>query len=137
MDLSELKKLREKKILEHKRKKREYYLKSKANKTVRKVIDYEEELSDKNFAQKIKDIAKAQKAHVDDRKDLIVAKINDYKNKKREYYEENKEKRLEYDKEYREKKKEQLREYRRDYYKKNKEKILAKQKEKKQTSNKE
>ena len=137
MDLSELKKLREKKILEHKRKKREYYLKSKANKTVRKVIDYKEELSDKNFAQKIKDIAKAQKAHVDDRKDLIVAKINDYKNKKREYYEENKEKRLEYDKEYREKKKEQLREYRRDYYKKNKEKILAKQKEKKQTSNKE
>jgi hypothetical protein len=137
MDLSELKKLREKKILEHKRKKREYYLKSKANKTVRKVIDYEEELSDKNFAQKIKDIAKAQKAHVDDRKDLIVAKINDYRNKKREYYEENKEKRLEYDKEYREKKKEQLREYRRDYYKKNKEKILAKQKEKKQTSNKE
>ena len=137
MNLDDLKKLREEKFLAHKRKKRAYYLKNKATKNIRKEIDYSKELDEEHFAQKIKDIAKAQKAHVDNRKDLIIAKINDYKNKKREYYEENKEKRLEYDKEYRENKKEELREYRRNYYQKNKEKILAKQKLKKETSNKE
>ena len=111
MDLDELKKLREENFLSHKKKKREYYLKNKAKKKApKKVIDYEKELADGGFANKIKEIAKAQKAHVDDRKELIVAKINEYKNKKKEYYEENKEKRLEYDKEYREKKKEELRE---------------------------
>lgn len=135
MDLNELKKLRQEKILAHKRKKREYYLKNKQKKIVRKEIDYSKELDDEHFVQKIKDIAKAQKQHVDNRKMLITKKINDYKNKKREYYEENKEKRLEYDKEYREKKKEQLREYRREYYQRNKKKNLAKQK--KEISNKE
>lgn len=135
MDLNELKKLRQEKILAHKRKKREYYLKNKQKKIVRKEIDYSKELDDEHFAQKIKDIAKAQKQHVDNRKLLITQKINDYKSKKREYYEENKEKRLEYDKEYREKKKEQLREYRREYYQRNKEKNLTKQK--KEISNKE
>ena len=137
MDLSELKKLREEKILAHKRKKREYYLKNKKNKEVRREIDYSKELDDIHFVQKIKDIAKAQKKHVDNRKDLIIKKINDYKDRKREYYEENKEKRLEYDKEYREKKKDELRQYRREYYQKNKQKILTKQKEKKEISNKE
>jgi len=133
MDLNELRKLREENFLAHKKKKRDYYLKNKAKKQTKKqVIDYEKELNDLNFTAKIKEIAKVQKAHVDDRKELIVAKINEYKNKKKEYYEENKEKRLEYDKEYREKKKEELREYRREYYQKNKEKILAKQKEKRE-----
>jgi len=129
MNLEELKKLREKNFLEHKKKKKEYYLKNKAmKKAPRKEIDYAQELNSENFASKIKEIAKVQKAHVDDRKDLIIAKINEYKKKKKEYYSLNKEKRLEYDREYRENKKEELREYRRNYYQKNKEKILAKQK---------
>jgi hypothetical protein len=134
MNLEELKKLREKNFLKHKKKKKEYYLKNKATKKVsRKEIDYEQELNSVNFANKIKEIARVQKAHVDDRKDLIIEKINEYKEKKKEYYSLNKEKRLEYDKDYREKKKEELREYRKDYYKKNKEKILAKQKEKRKS----
>ncbi|MGB1226779.1 MAG: hypothetical protein ACPG9K_02730 [Poseidonibacter sp.] len=134
MDLEELKKLREQNFIAHKKKKKQYYLKNKVSKkTVRKEIDYSEELNNENFANKIKEIAKAQKAHIDDRKELIVAKINEYKNKKKEYYSENKKKRLEYDKEYREKKKEELKEYRKEYYRKNKEKILAKQKEKRKS----
>lgn len=133
MDLEELKKLREERLQAHKKKKREYYLKNKTQNKIkekRAVIDYAKDLNDLNFSAKIKEIAKAQKQHVDSRKDLIVAKINEYKNMKKEYYEENKDKRLEYDKEYREKKKEELKEYRKEYYKKNKEKILAKQREK-------
>ena len=47
----------------------------------------------------------------------------EYKEQKQQYYQENKEKRLEYDKEYREQKKEELKQYRRDYYAKNKEPI--------------
>ncbi len=127
MNLDELKKLRESNFLAHKKKKKEYYLKSKAKKAPREIINYENELSDINFIAKIKEIAKAQKAHIDDRKELIKKKIAEYSDKKREYYEENKEKRLEYDKEYRERKKEELKAYRREYYKKNKEKTLIKE----------
>ncbi len=106
MNLDELKKLRENNFLKHKKKKKEYYLKNKAtNKSKRKEIDYSKEFNNENFVSKIKEIAKAQKAHIDDRRELIVAKINEYKKRKKEYYSENKEKRLEYDKEYREKKK--------------------------------
>ena len=118
MKLEELKKLREEKFLAHKKKKREYYLNKKE---VKKIYDYDEELNNENFASKIKEIIKAQKNYLDNRKDIIISKLNDYKNKKKEYYELNKEKRLEYDKEYREKKKEELKEYRKEYYKKLKE----------------
>ncbi len=122
MNLEELKKLREEKFLAHKRKKREYYLKKKQE--VKKVYDYDTELNDENFSLKIKEIIKAQKNYLDDRKDIIISKLNDYRDKKREYYELNKEKRLEYDKDYREKKKEELKEYRKEYYKKLKENKL-------------
>ena len=122
MNLEELKKLRQEKFLAHKKKKREYYLKKKA--VEKKVYDYETELNNENFSLTIKEIIKAQKTYVDDRKDIIISKLNDYKNKKKEYYELNKEKRLEYDKEYREKRKEELREYRKEYYKKLKENKL-------------
>jgi hypothetical protein len=122
MNLDELKKLRQEKFLAHKRKKREYYLKKKD--VVKKIYDYETELNNENFSLTIKEIIKAQKGYVDDRKDIIVSKLNDYKNKKKEYYELNKEKRLEYDKEYREKRKEELRAYRKEYYKKIKENKL-------------
>ena len=119
MNLEELKKLRQEKFLAHKKKKREYYLKKKA--VEKKVYDYETELNNENFSLTIKEIIKAQKGYLDDRKDIIISKLNDYKNKKKEYYELNKEKRLEYDKEYREKRKEELKEYRKEYYKKIKE----------------
>ena len=122
MNLEELKKLREEKFLAHKRKKREYYLKRKQ--VVKKIYDYVTELNDENFKLKIKEIIKAQKIYLDDRKDTIISKLNDYRDKKREYYELNKEKRLEYDKDYREKKKEELKEYRKEYYKKLKENKL-------------
>ena len=135
MDLSELKKIREEKLLEHKRKKRAYYLKSKMQKkqasVAKKVqsIDYEVELFGGNFADKLKEIAKKQKLHVQSREEIIRNKIEEYKNKKQLYYNQNKETRLEYDKEYRDKQKEKLREYRKEYYRKNKEKILQQQKE--------
>ena len=122
MNLEELKKLREEKFLAHKRKKREYYLKRKQ--VVKKIYDYDTELNDENFKLKIKEIIKAQKIYLDDRKDTIISKLNDYREKKREEYELNKEKRLEYDKDYREKKKEELKEYRKEYYKKLKENKL-------------
>ena len=122
MNLEELKKLREEKFLAHKRKKREYYLKRKQ--VVKKIYDYDTELNDENFKLKIKEIIKAQKIYLDDRNDTIISKLNDYRDKKREYYELNKEKRLEYDKDYREKKKEELKEYRKEYYKKLKENKL-------------
>ena len=122
MNLEELKKLLEEKFLEKKKKKREYYLKRKQ--VVKKVYDYDTELNDENFKLKIKEIIKAQKIYLDDRKDTIISKLNDYRDKKREYYELNKEKRLEYDKDYREKKKEELKEYRKEYYKKLKENKL-------------
>ena len=96
MNLDELKKLREENFLKHKKKKKEYYLKKKVAK---KEIDYENELSDENFLLKIRKIAHDQKLYMDDRKDLIVKKINEYKDSKKEYYEQNKEKRLQYDKE--------------------------------------
>ena len=120
MNLEELKKLRQEKFLTHKKKKREYYLKKKETE-VRKIYDYDTELNSDNFALKIKEIIKAQKNYLDNRKDIIITKMNDYKEKKKEYYELNKEKRLEYDKEYREKRKEELKQYRREYYKKIKE----------------
>ena len=116
MNLEELKKLREEKALSHKKKKREYYLKKKIQ--VKKIYDYELELNENNFSKKIKEIVKVQKNYLDDRKEAIISKLADYKNKKKEYYELNKEKRLEYNKEYREKKKEELKEYRKKYYKK-------------------
>ena len=120
MNLEELKKLRQEKFLAHKKKKREYYLKKKETE-VKKIYDYDSELNSDNFALKIKEIIKAQKNYLDNRKDIIITKLNDYKEKKKEYYELNKEKRLEYDKEYREKRKEELKQYRREYYKKIKE----------------
>ncbi|WP_321312084.1 hypothetical protein [Halarcobacter sp.] len=131
--LEELKKLREANFAKHKKKKREYYLKSKDKDTPTKYknykeIDYSQELNSENFAKNIKLIAKKQKAHVDDRKEQILLKIEEYKEKKQSYYQKNREKRLEYDKVYREKKKEELKNYRKEYYKKNREKILEKQK---------
>lgn len=127
MNLEELKKLRESNFLAHKKKKEEYYLKKKAQNGFKKIIDYEAEFNDGNFLQKIRQIAHDQKQYIDDRKDLIVKKLDEYKNYKKEYYSQHKEKRLEYDKEYREKKKEQLKEYRKSYYKKQKEQKLQKE----------
>lgn len=135
MNLEELKKLREDNFSKHKKKKREYYLKSKQKTADTKYkkykeIDYSKELNSDNFAKNIKIIAKKQKEHVDDRKDQILQKMEEYKQKKQVYYKDNREKRLEYDKSYRETKSEELKEYRKEYYKKNKEKILEQQKEK-------
>lgn len=134
MDLAELKKLREEKLLEHKRKKRAYYLKSKMQKKQKRAqkvassIDYEVELFSGNFSEKLKEIAKKQMMHIQSREDIIKNKIDEYKKKKQDYYNKHKKSRLEYDKEYRDKKKEQLKQYRKDYYQRNKEKILAQQK---------
>lgn len=142
MDLAKLKRNMKENFLEHKQKKRNYYLKKKlesslSKKTepsqIRAPIDYEKELEDGGFFEKLKEIAKKQKLHIDDRKEIIIAKLQEYKIQKQQYYQENKEKRLEYDKEYREMKKEQLREYRREYYAKNKENILARQKQSRMT----
>lgn len=72
---------------------------------MKKEIDYEKELNDDNFLLKMKSIASQQKQYIDNRKESIVAKINDYRESKKAYYEQNKAKRLEYDKEYRERKK--------------------------------
>ena len=135
VDFERLKKLREANFAKHKKKKREYYLKSKEKSSDTKYkdfkeIDYSKELDNDNFAANIKLIAKKQKAHVDDRKEQILLKIEEYKAKKQNYYKNNRNKRLEYDKNYREKRKEELKEYRKDYYKRNREKILEKQKEK-------
>lgn len=127
MDLEELKKIRENNFLKYKRKKKAYYLKNKKNKNI---VNYEEELKDSNFLDKIKEIAHVQKNHIDNRRESIVNKIKDYQEKKKKYYEENKNERLEYDKFYREQKREKLKKYRQEYYRKNKESILAKQKEK-------
>jgi len=134
MDLNELKKRREAQILEHKQKKRAYYLKSKIQKkhtdfpTIDSV-DYEIELFSGNFLEKLRDIAKKQKNHIKSREETIHKKIQEYRDKKQKYYKNNKENRLEYDKEYRDKKKEQLKIYRKEYYQRNKEKILQKQKQ--------
>lgn len=138
MDLEELKRIRKENFASHKKKKREYYLKKKLEKQAnhdhsKESYDYEQELNGDNFDLKIKEIIKQQKRHVDSRKDKIIQKINDYKQNKQAYYQDNKDKRLEYDKEYREKKKEELKEYRKKYYEQNKEKILAKQKEKRKS----
>lgn len=122
MKLEELKRLREENFLAHKRKKREYYLKSKEEKIKKEAIDYEKELSDINFSDKIKEIAHKQKEYLDSRKDKILKKMREYQELKKEYYEQNREKRLQYNKEYREKKKEELKLYRQEYYKKTKEK---------------
>lgn len=92
-------------------------------------VDYEVELFSGNFAEKLKEIAKKQKLHVQSREDIIKNKIQEYKKKKQDYYNKHKETRLEYDKEYRDKKKERLKEYRKEYYRKNREKILAQQKD--------
>ena len=96
MNLDELKQIRKRNFLAHKKKKKEYYLKSKLTK---KEFDYEAELNNENFFSKIKAIAHEQKMYIDNRKEAIVTKINDYRNTKKEYYEQNKEKRLEYNKE--------------------------------------
>ena len=52
MKLEELKNVRKEKLLAHKRKKREYYLKNK-NKEKKVTHDYENDLSDLNFDFKI------------------------------------------------------------------------------------
>jgi len=125
MNLEELKKIRENNFLKHKQKKRAYYLKSK----LKKEINYEDELKDEGFLLKIKEIVKSQKNYIDSRQDSIKAKINAYKDLKKEYYEQNKEKRLQYDKEYREKKKTELKEYRKRYYEKLKNQKIKEEKE--------
>ncbi len=136
MDLEELKRIRKANIKAHKEKKKAYYLKKKLEKSPNhkpaNAIDYEEELFSGNFTKKIQEIAKKQKLYVDDRKDIISAKIKEYKERKQQYYLEHKKERLEYDKEYREKKKEDLKSYRKEYYQKNKKNILAKQRESRQ-----
>lgn len=134
MNLEELKRKREENLLIHKKKKQAYYIKSKFKNNIegkRKVssINYEDELFSGNFNLKIKEIVKKQKKHIESREELIQKRIEEYREKKHNYYSKHKEKRLEYDKEYREKKKEELKLYRKEYYRKNKEKILAKQKE--------
>ena len=53
-----------------------------------------------------------------------------YKEKKKEYYENNKEKIIEKSKEYYENNKEKMKEYKKEYHKKNKDKINEKQREK-------
>ena len=75
MDLKELKKLREEKFLAHKMKKKRYYLNKKQE--VKKIFDYEAELNNENFALKIKEIIKAQKNYLDERKEKIISKLND------------------------------------------------------------
>ena len=82
MNLSELKKRREQNFLAHKKKKRAYYLKNKA----KNEIDYEKELNSGDFLLKMKSIASKQKQYIDNRKESIIAKINDYKESKRAYY---------------------------------------------------
>ncbi len=138
MNLDELKQRREENIRLHKGKKKAYYLKKKLATTSgvseqkHPFIDYEKELfgGDLNsFTAKIKEIAKKQKTHIQDREEIILAKIEEYRNKKKDYYIENKDKRLQYDKDYRIKKKEDLKNYRKEYYDKNKNKILTKQRE--------
>ena len=104
MNLDELKRIRKENILAHKKKKKEYYLKKKI---IKKEIDYESELSGENFFTKIREITHNQKVYLDDRKELIISKLNEYKNT---------------NKEYREKKKEELKAYRKEYYKKLKDK---------------
>lgn len=82
MDLEELKRLRERNFLDHKKKKREYYLKKKlekeSNESLKKskqqIYDYENDLNIDNFDLKIKEIIKKQKSHVDSRKDKIIQK---------------------------------------------------------------
>ena len=74
----------------------------------------------------MQEIVKSQKLYMDSRQETIKKKVEEYQILKRDYYEQNKEKRLEYDKEYRERKKEQLKEYRQRYYEKQKEKKCKK-----------
>ncbi|MDD2699040.1 MAG: hypothetical protein PHF17_09595 [Arcobacteraceae bacterium] len=138
MNLDELKQRREQNIRLHKEKKKAYYLKKKlatnsgVTEEKHQFIDYEKELFGGDllsFTAKIKEIAKKQKTYIQDREEIIVAKIEEYRNKKKDYYLENKDKRLQYDKDYRIKKKEDLKNYRKEYYERNKDKILAKQRE--------
>ena len=74
MNLDELKRIRKENILAHKKKKKEYYLKKKI---IKKEIDYESELSGENFFTKIREIAHNQKVYLDDRKELIISKLNE------------------------------------------------------------
>lgn len=127
MNLEELKKLRSENFLAHKKKKQEYYLKKKTQSEFKKVVDYEKEFEGDDFLKKIKEIAHTQKLYMDDRKDIIIKKLDEYKEYKKEYYDKNREKRLEYNKEYREKKKEELKEYRKEYYKRQKQYKLQKE----------
>ncbi len=122
MKLEELKKIRENNFLKYKKKKKEYYLKRKVqNKSKNKeFIDYEVELNDNNFKDKMQQIVKSQKEYVDTRVDKIILKIEEYKLQKYNYYQNNKKKRLDYDKEYREAKKDKLKKYRKKYYERNK-----------------
>ena len=97
LNLEKLKKIREANFAKHKKKKREYYIKSKKKDAQTKYKDYKEinyakELNSENFAKNIKLIAKKQKAHVDDRKEIILLKMKEYKEKKQNYYQKNKEK---------------------------------------------
>lgn len=133
MNLEELKRKREENLLAHKKKKQAYYIKSKLKNNIEgnekfSSIDYDDELFSGDFDLKIKEIVQKQRKHIESRKELIQKKIQEYKEKKHNYYSTHKQKRLEYDREYREKKKEELKLYRKEYYQKNKEKILAKQK---------
>ena len=95
---------------------------------IKKEIDYEDELKDDGFLKKMQEIVKSQRLYMDSRQETIKKKIEEYQILKRDYYEQNKEKRLEYDREYRERKKEQLKTYRQKYYEKQKEKKLEEEK---------
>ena len=144
MNLEELKQRREENLRLHKEKKKAYYLKKKlATKDCNNIeqkpqyVDYEQELFGGDFASfkaKIKEIAQKQKSHIQDREEIILAKVEEYRSKKKDYYLENKEKRLQYDKDYRQKKKEDLKNYRKSYHEKNREKILARQREHRKSS---
>jgi hypothetical protein len=85
-------------------------------------------LKDDGFLKKMQEIVKSQRLYMDSRQETIKKKIEEYQILKRDYYEQNKEKRLEYDREYRERKKEQLKAYRQKYYEKQKEKKLEEEK---------
>lgn len=88
MDLKELKRRREENLLAHKKKKKAYYLKSKMQKksaeasTKINSINYEVELFGGNFAEKLKEIARKQKEHIQSREEIISKKIEEYRQKK-------------------------------------------------------
>lgn len=83
-----------------KEKKRENYLKSK----LKNSIDYKEEIESGDFFNKLQELTKNHmKYAVLSREEIIEQKIEEYKLKKKLYYEANKESRKKYTKEYKQK----------------------------------